>query len=282
MSNPQIHIIFRRALLVSALTALVAAPAIGQDQAQLSANSANENGRAADTQQQDQRIEAPGISSTTDFRLPNPLRGETDQPAERSKEKAIIERSFEGVDLRRATRVQAGTTTGSRAERERRELVDEVPQGTGVIVKDGKVIAQTQDQQQARKPGESTPNRVSDEQPKTEHADESQSSARGVRESRGSYQSLKGTSVVNSTGQDIGTIEDIVIDSDSGDTSLVIATESLAGTSKVRVFAPLREVTIIGTTAVWDTFKTRRELQQSDRSNEGLNDTQTGGSARAN
>lgn len=242
MSIERFNTTVRRTLLTaSAMTVLLALPAFAQNQPRESAASAAER---------------------------NTFRGSTVAgPAEPNKEKAVIQRSFENrVDLNKVTNVKAGTNAtydlpvrsqvesrpdSAPADRDSvsRDLAN-LPEGAGVIIKDGKVVARAREEESSGR----------DTQVQTPRASQTRKSGGPQKK----YKSLTGMTVVNSTGQTIGSVEDVVINNENGETSLLVATENMTGTGTVRVLAPIREVAIIGSDAVWDTLKTPGELTQSE------------------
>lgn len=257
MSIERFNITVRRALLAaSAAAALIASAAFAQSQP-------SENGR-------------------------NTFRGSTvPEPTKPDKERAVIKRSFEDrVDLKKATNVKAGTNASfdpqlpdqpdssqaanDTAQRESvsRDLAD-LPEGSGVIMKGGKIVARAREEESLGR----------DTQAESRRADPPRERSVSQRK----YKSLTGMTVVNSTGQRIGSIEDVVINNENGETSLLIKTQSMTGTGTVRVLAPMREVAVIGDDAVWDTLKTPRELRQSNGQNsEGYNRVSDSGAAPSN
>lgn len=205
-------------------------------------------------------------------------------------EKAIIERSFDrDVRSEKVSKVQAGSSVFSEAEEPAK--VRATPKaatgaqrdGTAVIVVDGQVIASTavanpepsrgdapqSDAPQSDAPQSDAPQ--SDDR-STVDADDEQAAAENRKNSttleandpRSIYAGLRNTPVVNMSGESIGVIEGLVVNSDTGKAGLVVNVGGVTSIGGAKVLAPLTSVAVTAENVVWQTAQALEELIQSN------------------
>lgn len=297
----------RHLATASALSLLLAAPALAQNAPseggpggqQTDASAATQGG----TSNREHARNIEGAYESIDFSTSG--NSNENQPPQ---DQEIIERSFsDDVDTEAVSKVEAGTTqepqgaTGSEpstsagltrnADTDARSQQDEelrnVPEGSGVIAVDGKVIARTEGESDADATAESSA-ATEQQQPNASEAgggertaaSETQGESReqsppvAARESgnlQNVFEQLQDATVINSSGEELGTVTGVVLDNDSGDSGLVVQTAETAQ-SVGYLLAPVADVTINDAEITWQTEATAEELRQSATYNPQVRD----------
>lgn len=84
--------------------------------------------------------------------------------------------------------------------------------------------------------------------------------------------SLQGRPVENAEGQEIGDVEDVVINGQNGQVGLVISSGGMLGIGSSEILAPVEEITFSDERLVWNTSRSKKELRNSEQYNaEGFN-----------
>lgn len=76
---------------------------------------------------------------------------------------------------------------------------------------------------------------------------------------------LKDKSVVNSAGEKIGSVEQVVVNNQSGEAGLVVSSGGMMGIGSSKLLAPVSEVTISGDNITWQTSKDKKALKDSEK-----------------
>lgn len=188
-------------------------------------------------------------------------------------EKAIIDRSFDrAVRSDKLTKVQAGSSVFSEAEAPvrvdttARAVSGEQQDGTAVIVVDGQVIASTEvaNPEPAPAPEVDALDASGHNSASQVNAEPGASMTLEANDPRSIYAGLKGTRVVNSSGETIGVIEGLVVNSDTGKAGLVVSAGGMGTLGGAKVLAPLTSVAVTAENVVWQTAQSFAELDQSN------------------
>lgn len=264
-------------LIAGAMTLLLASPGFAQEQEQSPNKVISGSVRKGPITKNLSAPEQDRVTAMKDRAAAT----DSDAPAVRNGEQAVIERSFNNdARLSRASQIKAGTSLDDSQEDAgtpspaRQENITEVPEGTAVIMKDGEVIARSTYEKdptatadarpRARKRQEPLPANVNDESART--SDRKQAGGdHEIGDRRSIYKLLEGTPVVNTRGQEIGHVEDVAVIDDSGETGLIVATSGNTGNAKI--LAPVQELVITRNNVLWNTPSNKIELQQSKRYN---------------
>jgi sporulation protein YlmC with PRC-barrel domain len=75
---------------------------------------------------------------------------------------------------------------------------------------------------------------------------------------------LEGETVINAEGNEIGSIEQIVVARDTSEPAIVITSGGILGFGEEEVLIPLSELALRGDQLVWETTKTVEEMKKSD------------------
>lgn len=284
----------RHLATASALSVMLVTPAWAQNQTQSDSDTAEQQTDTAsaaqdNTSNREHARNIEGAYENVDFSV-GTGRDSADQPPQ---DQEIIERSFEDeVEPEAVSQVEAGTTveadsnaipnpstseglSRSGGKDAQDEELSTVQEGEGVIAVDGEVIARTegenetadnevsnttQQQQTASDSGSEQTVANESQTPNGEQTDE-------VAASEGAdlqrvFAQLRDAAVINSTGDDIGTVTGVVLDNESGDAGLVVKTNE-EGQNAAFLLAPVGDLTINDAEVTWQTEATAQELQRS-------------------
>lgn len=292
----------------SALSLLLASPAFAQNSANEGSANAQQPDASAATQtgtsNREHARNIEGAYESVDFST-NSNRNNAAQPPQ---DETIIERSFsDEVDPEAVSQVEAGTTeepqtavspepstaaglarnANDNAQNEQNEELRNVPEGTGVIAVDGKVIARTEGEGDTTADEPSAANQQ--QQPNANAAEGERTAARDTQmqgrdqaapmaSESGNlqrvFEQLQDATVINSAGEEIGTVTGVVLDNDSGDSGIVVQTAE-TGQSAGFLLAPVADLTITDAQVTWGTEASEQELRQSATYNPQIRDEVT-------
>lgn len=206
----------------------------------------------ADNQQQEEQL----ASNTEES--PQTLTSSADQERRQTM-------SQDQAELAAGSSVEDATQTRQRADapsQERASTTDR-SQEQATVQRNEPAQSQQDQQRAAQQVQEITAQQQRADQSTAETAAQAQ-----AINSLSNFENLKDTVIINTAGQEIGYIEALALNPDSGAVGLIIATRGLLGIRAQEVLAPVEEITISGDTVVWNTTKNKKELRQSERFNE--------------
>lgn len=292
----------------SALSLLLATPALAQSASSESNTQAQQadasTATQAGTSNREHARNIEGAYENVDFSVGG-NRNNADQP---TQDQTIIERSFsDEVEPDSVSQLEAGTTeqpqradtpdpssavglsgtVNTDAQSEQNEELRNVPEGTGVIAVDGKVIARTEsengndamanepqasEQQQADASSENSSEQPAASDTQDENSRQSESMAAGESGNlQRLFEQLQDATVINSTGEEIGTVTGVVLDNDSGESGLVVQT-SETGQNTEYLLAPVAELSVNDAEVRWGTEASVEDLRQSATYNPQIRD----------